>query len=44
MPTRQELVLQFMLSLSENPDVTIGNPLQVRELAEALADEYLRSL
>ena len=44
MPTRQELVLSFMLALVENSDTVVSNTGLVRELAENLADEYLRSL
>ena len=51
MPTRQELVLQFMLAFASNPHVTQlmhdynnSNPLVVINLANDWADAYLKTL
>ena len=43
MPTRQELILQFMYFLSANASTTVGNASQVYQLACNLADEYLKN-
>ena len=42
MPTRQELVLKFMLALAANS--SWNNPELVLGLAEDLADAYIKSL
>ena len=48
MKTRQELVLDFMLALAANPDLlnhgTDRYPERIINMANALADEYLKSL
>ena len=48
MPTRQELVLSFMLALAANPELlnngTDRYPERIINMAIALADEYLKSL
>ena len=41
MPTRQELILQFMYFLTANSDTVVSNAEQVYNLAANLADEYL---
>ena len=42
MPTRQELILKFMLALCENQGTVVSNTAMVYDLAVNLADEYLR--
>ena len=46
--TRQELVLSFMHSLASNPELlnngTDRYPERIINMANALADEYLKSL
>jgi hypothetical protein len=44
MLTRQEMVYQFMLALTENASVQVVDPTYVYKLACDLADEYLRHL
>lgn len=41
MPTRQELVLQFMIALCENSTTNLGSPAEVYIVAESMADQYL---
>ena len=42
MPTREELVLMFMVALCENEGTVVSNTQMVYDLAANLADEYLR--
>jgi len=43
MPTRQELILQFMLQLAANGSVQAIDPKYVHKLAQGLADVYIGS-
>lgn len=42
MPTRNELIFQFMISLASNASVQVGDANYVFKLASNLADEYLK--
>lgn len=43
MPTRDELVLMFMLALATSKGLTVP-PAKIREEAELLATEYLNNI
>ena len=44
MPTRIEMIFQFMVTLTANSNVLVNDPQQVYQLAAGLADEYLKNL
>lgn len=42
MPTRNELIFQFMIALASNSSAQVGDANYVFRLASNLADEYLK--